>query len=208
MKINRKAYFDNWRKHFGRLQQPLVNDLNFLLSKLETGLFKLPTQMAYILATAWHETAGTMRPVIEGYWIKTNRVQKLYNYYKQNNPGALRSIFPYGTSGLTYEGRGYVQLTHKWNYAKFGLIDNPDDAMQPETAFMIMEKGMANSLFTGKSLQDYVNETQTNFTSARKVINGMDRASLIAGYATKILQGIELVENDLAMQAYNETDYI
>jgi len=208
MKINRKKFFDNYRDNYGKLNQSKVNNLNFLLGKLETGRFKLDTQMAYVLATIKHETNDTFYPVVEGYWMKSNRVGKLYNYYANHNRGALATIFPNGVSGLTYEGRGYVQLTHNFNYSKFGILNEPDKALEPETAFRVMESGMANGSFTGKSLQQYVNESQTDYRNARKVINGLDRAQLIADYAKDIWAGISLVPDDFAMQGYSETDYI
>jgi len=207
MRINRKKFFDNYRANYGKLTQPLVDNLNFLLSRLETGTFKLPSQMAYMLATVKHETADTFAPVVEGYWMKSNRVSKLYAYYKAHNRGAIATIFPNGVIDPTFEGRGYVQLTHNFNYDKFGLVDTPEKALEPETAFHIMEYGMANGLFTGKTLQRYVNETQSDFYSARKVINGLDRASLIAGYAKQLQKGIELVADDLAMSGFNQETY-
>jgi len=207
MRINRKKFFDNYRTNYGKLTQPLVDSLNFLLSKLETGVFKLPSQMAYMLATVKHETADTFAPVVEGYWMKSNRVAKLYAYYKAHNRGAIATIFPNGVIDPTFEGRGYVQLTHNFNYDKFSLVDTPGKALEPETAFHIMEYGMANGLFTGKTLQRYVNETQSDFYSARKVINGLDRASLIAGYAKQLQKGIELVADDLAMSGFNQETY-
>lgn len=208
MKINRKKFFDNYRANFGRLNQSLVDSLNFLLGKLENGTFKLPTQMAYMLATIKHETNESFKPVVEGYWMKSNRVAKLYAYYKNHNRGALGTIFPNGVIDPTYEGRGYVQLTHNFNYDKFGLLDTPEKALEPETAFRIMEYGMANGLFTGKTLQRYVNENQTDFYSARKVINGLDRATLISRYALSLWDGIDLVSDEVAMQGYMQENYI
>lgn len=217
MKINRKRFFGTVRNNFGKLTQEKVNNYNFLLGKFETGLFKLPSQMGYMLATMKIETNDTFYPVVEGYWIKKNRLQVLYNYYANHNRGALRTIFPNVEKdstgkiisfGLTYEGRGNVQCTHYDNYRKFGLEKTPDKALEPETAFMIMEKGMANGIFTGKTLQRYVNEGATDYYSARKVINGLDRASLIAGYAKQFRTGIELVSDEVAMQGYTEQDYI
>lgn len=208
MKINRKAFFDNYRSKFGKLSQPLVDNLNFLLSKFDTGRFKLPTQMAYMLATIKHETNNTFYPVMEGFYLKTGRIGKLYNYYSIHNPKAIKSIFPNGIEQPTYEGRGYVQITHDSNYAKFGIADHPEKALEPETAFNIMESGMANGFFTGHTLQDFVNENETDYYSARRVINGKDKASLIAGYAEEFAECIELVSDELAMQGYNQEEIL
>jgi putative chitinase len=42
---------------------------------------------------------------------------------------------------------------------------------------------MIDGLFTGVSLEDFLNVTTTDWIHARKIINGMDKASAIAGYA-------------------------
>lgn len=210
MKINRKKFFDTYRQNFGKLSQSLVDNLNFLLSKLEIGRFKLPSQMAYILATIKHETADTFRPVVEAYHIKpeNKRINALYNYYKKNNIGALSTIFPNGLNQPTYEGRGYVQLTHNYNYEKFDIKDTPEKALEPDTAFMILEKGMANGTFTGLKLQTYVNENITDYKNARRVINGLDRAANIAVLAKTLSYCIDLVSDDLAMAGYNQEEYL
>jgi len=207
MKINRKHFFDSYRSKHGKLSAAKVKALDFLITKLEAGRFKLETQMAYILATIFHETNGTFEPVIEGYWLGNNRKNKLYNYYLKNNARALKSIFPDGVNGLTYEGRGFVQLTHDFNYDAFGLKDNPDAAMEPETAFLVIEKGLANGTF-GHKLQSHVNETKTDYINARRCVNGTDKARLIAGYAEQFANWIVLVEPNLAMQGYNQQEYI
>ncbi len=208
MKINRKLFFDNYRSKFGKLTQELVNNLNFLLTAFDNGRFKLPTQMAYMLATIKHETNNTFHPVVEGYYLRSNRIGALYAYYRKNNPGALNTIFPNGIDQPTYEGRGYVQITHLSNYRMFHIENTPEKALEPETAFYIMEHGMANGTFTGKALQDYVNENETDYYSARRVINGKDKASLISGYAKDFAECIELVSDEFAMQGFNQESYL
>lgn len=164
--------------------------------------------MAYMLATIKHETNNTFYPVMEGYYLKSNRIAALYAYYRKHNPGALSTIFPNGADQPTYEGRGYVQITHKSNYSMFGIVDTPEKALEPETAYKIMERGMANGIFTGRRLQDSVNENETDYYEARRVINGKDKASLIAGYAEDFAVCIELVSDELAMQGYNQEEIL
>ena len=82
--------------------------------------------------------------------------------------------------GVKYAGRGYVQLTGRTNYARYGLAERPDDAMKPEVAGAILRSGMANGTFTGKKLADYL---PGDYVGARRIINGTDRAADIAGYA-------------------------
>jgi hypothetical protein len=65
------------------------------------------------------------------------------------------------------------------------LVNNPALALQPGTAYKIMSLGMTRGLFTGKKLPDYLNDEKADYVDARRIINGLDRAELIAGYSEK-----------------------
>jgi hypothetical protein len=121
--------------------------------------------LAYALATAMHETAFTMQPITE-----------------QGSEAYLRSK-PY----FPYIGRGFVQLTHKYNYEKYGIADTPEDACDPELAAYILINGMTNGIFTGKKFSDYFNDSKSDAFNARKIINGLDRAPLVASYYDKFI---------------------
>jgi len=94
----------------------------------------------------------------------------------------------------TYYGRGYVQLTWKLNYAKMSnalgmnndLLFHPEHALEPQTSYKIMSFGMRNGNFTGKGLHTYIHDSTCDYLNARRIINGLDQAPLIAGYANKI----------------------
>jgi hypothetical protein len=190
--IDRKYFFDNIPFPISQKQE-----IDFLLTKFdESELLDCLHKYAYFLATAKKETAGTFKPVIEGYWIKNNRKEKLYSYYSHNNPEALKTIFPNGITGVSYEGRGYVQVTHKYNYGKFrniisikydvDITENPDIICEnKDIAFDICELGMSERAFsfTGKILNDYFNSSKNDFYNARKIINGLDRAGEISNIA-------------------------
>jgi putative chitinase len=49
----------------------------------------------------------------------------------------------------------------------------------------VLFKGMIDGLFTGQSLEDYFNANKTDWQQARKIVNGMDKANLIADYARR-----------------------
>jgi predicted chitinase len=89
-------------------------------------------------------------------------------------------------------GRGYVQLTWKSNYEKFGdalhinLVGNPDLALNPTYAGQIIDLGMRKGMFTGVSLSHYINGSHQDFYNARRIINGTDKAQEFADRATKI----------------------
>lgn len=130
----------------------------------------LSAQIAYVLATVEHETAGTFKPVREAFWKD--------EAWRETN---LR-YFP-------YYGRGYVQLTWEANYRKYAeitgqnFVDAPDLVMDPQVALFILVHGFRTGAFTGKKITDYINETETDFINARRCINGLDQAEKIAGMA-------------------------
>lgn len=67
---------------------------------------------------------------------------------------------------------------------KANLLANPTYIVDDlRGAGGILVGGMDRGLFTGKKLPDYINSSSTNYTEARRTVNGMDKASQIAGYA-------------------------
>ena len=162
----------------GALSQKQVDGIEALLAATDG----LPiTHRAYLLATSWHETAFTMQPVTEYGGRK---------YFDKYDTGAkakaLGNTPEADGDGFKYRGRGYVQLTGRANYAKAGgwlnldLLGNPDLALQPSVAARILVRGCSNGWFTGKKLSDYL---PGDYIGARRVVNGVDHASTIAGYA-------------------------
>lgn len=127
----------------------------------------LRNQAAYVLATAYHETAHTMQPVREYGGEK----------YLKSKP-----YYP-------YVGMGFVQLTWKANYEEAGrrlgndFVSNPKLLLKPEIAAKVLVIGSRDGWFTSKKLSDYITLQKSDFKGARKIINGADKASLIAGYA-------------------------
>ena len=130
----------------------------------------LRNQAAYILATAYWETARTMKPVKEAYWLSEAWRKKNLRY------------FP-------WYGRGYVQLTWERNYRKageklgFDFIANPDLALESEPAARVLVSGSMEGWFTGKKLGDYITLNKSDYFNARRVINGRDKAAEIAKLA-------------------------
>lgn len=136
-------------------------------------------QLSYFLATIQHETAATFLPVFE------RGPRDYFNRYEKRQD--LGNVMP--GDGYFYRGRGYVQITGRRNYRRFEdlleipLIDSPDLAIKPDTAYKIAVLGMRNGLFTGKKLSDYITKDHCDLRNARRIINGLDRADLVAGYA-------------------------
>lgn len=189
---NAEASLAKIKKAFGKLSDAQVSGFRFLLSspQIEGALI---TQVAYMLATVWHETAKTMQPIAE--YGGEHYANSRYDPVLATTPARRQRARAMGNTqkgdGYKYRGRGYVQLTWKGNYARMGellsvdLVNKPELAMQPDIALAIMIRGMRDGLFTGAKLSTFVNNERTNYTSARSVINGTDKAALIAGYAAK-----------------------
>lgn len=175
-------FFDVVRSSFGPLTQTNVDGLNTLLNEMQNvPMIQLSVkQKAYILATAWHETARTMQPVEE---IGKGR----------GRPYGLAT----GPYNKVYYGRGYVQLTWYSNYVKatqrlrqLRLIPNeldlaatPEAALHPEIAAAILILGCLEGWFTGRKLADYVTTMSADYVNARRIVNGTDKAQIIASYA-------------------------
>ncbi len=127
---------------------------------LENGVND-PQQIAYMLATAQHETRNFTAPD-EDY----GRSQARKHGYR---------------GGENYYGRGYVHLTHDENYEKFDkllglngeLVRNPELAKDPEIAAKILVVGMRDGLFTGKAIGQYIDQDSHDLYNARRTVNGV-----------------------------------
>lgn len=158
----------------GKLDQTQVNAINFIVEKATESSLSYP-EAAYLLATIYHETGlpngyRTMQPIKEAGSDSYLRSKKYYPYI----------------------GYGYVQLTWKENYGRIGkligvdLVKNPEKALEPLIAIQIAIKGMLNGWFTGVGFRRKRPVSKYNkqqYIAARNIINGKDKAELIAKYA-------------------------
>lgn len=146
-------------------------DTALVLAAAKGAGFSVP-QIAYVLATACWETAGTFKPVREAFYL-----------------GAKADEYRARLRYAPWYGRGYVQLTWRDNYVRAGatlgvdLTSNPDRAMQPDIAASILVQGMKDGWFTGQAIGRYVNDRDKDYVQARRVINGTDCARQIATLA-------------------------
>ena len=175
--MSRTEFYARVRPIFGgSLSQKQVDGIEVLLAATSS----MPvTHRAYLLATAMHETASTMQPIAE--------------YGK----GRGKAYGKPGKHGQAQYGRGYVQLTWDKNYEKAdkalglngALLRDFNLAMQPTIAAQILVRGCEEGWFTGKSLDDYL----PDYVQARRVVNGTDKAQLIAGYAREFEDALRLL---------------
>ena len=175
-----KAGFDHLREKLfdGVLSESQVKALNFLVKSCSEAVMSYP-ETAYALATTYHETGvpvkgkgvvRTMQPVKEAGSLK----------YLQS-----KAYYP-------YIGYGYVQLTWESNYKRIGkligvdLLSKPELALDPVIAAKIMTGGMLNGWFTGvgfRRKRPVAKYDRNSYIRARAIINGTDKAELIADYA-------------------------
>jgi hypothetical protein len=197
--INRTSFFPSVRKEIfhGHLSQKQVDGMNFILDEWEKNSFSDLRWLAYMLGTAFHETAETMQPVHE--YGGNSYFTRLYGIEGQNPTRARRMGNTEIGDGIKYCGRGYVQLTWKNNYKRMGellgidLVHNPDMAMVPSIAAKIMFVGMTSgpkNTFSGVNLQHYFNDEVEDWEGARHIINGTDHASLIAETSLKFYSAL------------------
>lgn len=154
-------------------------------------------QFAYVLGTVYREAGRGMYPVREGFALSDQQavgyVTDMFNRHDISHNYAL----PDPVTHKSYFGRGVVQITWADNYKRIGhligvdIYTNPDLALDPQTSAKIAVFGMQGGWFTGHKLQEYINSSGMNdMLNARKIINGTDHASLVAGYATGFLNAI------------------
>jgi hypothetical protein len=168
----------------GRLSQTQVDGITAILAAW-TGTDD--RHLAYILATAFHETGGKMQPVREG--------------FARTDAGARRAVagrrYAREYGGHVYYGRGLVQLTWRANYARMGealglpLETQPDLLLDMAISATVLVKGMVDGMFTGHKLTGYFNANVDDPEGARRIVNGTDKASLIAGYHKNFLDSLK-----------------
>jgi len=193
MTINRKKFFDSYRIQFQpTLTQIQVDGYNAILNYWDNSSLSDLRWLAYALATAYHETGELIEPVREGF-CKTDEgsIQAVTDLY---NRGIIAENYAAPEpNGKSYFGRGLVQLTFAGNYKKMGealgigtrLYETPSLALDLNTSVNILFKGMIDGLFTGHGLAHFFNTTTTDWSDARQIINGMDKADTIADYAQR-----------------------
>jgi len=195
MRIDRKTFFGAVRKEpfGGRLTNEQVRGMEVLLDVWERHYVQHDIRwLAYALATAYHETAHTMQPIYErgsrDYFRRYDPPRKVAKVLGNTKAG----------DGFKYRGRGFVQLTGKANYRMAGrklnanLLRDPDLALEPEMAAHILYRGMIEGWFTGKKLADYIKPRgKADYVRARRIVNGLDRAKLIAGYARAFAKALK-----------------
>lgn len=195
--MNRAKFFDYVRDRFGgKLDADQVAGMEALL---DAGKGLSLHHMANVLAQVRRETGGLMMPIKE----------TVMAHHKNKHPtdkeviarlnrafaaGKLKWVkTPYWRDG--WFGRGFIQITHKANYAKFGISD-PNDALRPHISAHIAVIGMRDGMFTGKKLADYKFPDDLAAPPAqnpRRIVNGQDGSDAeVAAFHRQFAGALEL----------------
>jgi len=140
-----------------------------------------------------------MQPVKEAYWLSEDWRRRNLRYYP-------------------WYGRGLVQVTWKTNYARFGevlyeggvvddpkaFIKAPNKLLEWEYALPALFVGMETGIYTGKALGDYIDDVDEpdaedlrEYTNARRIVNGTDKAQTIARLALVFENGLKAAGYDV-----------
>lgn len=191
----------------GKLTQAQVEGMEAIFNEWDKAGKTDPRWLAYILATAHHETGARFAPVEENLNYSAKRLTQVWPTRfptiaaatpYANNPEKLANKVYGGRLGNTepgdgwrFIGRGFVQVTGRDNYSKYGLADNPEAASQNDAAAHIIVDGMINGRFTGLLLRAFFDHDSDNPVGARKIINPDANGKKIAAVYEAYLKAIK-----------------
>lgn len=180
--INRETFFTKLKdlKLFTSFTQTQVDTINAVLDEIEKQGVTDIRQAAYIFATGYWEAYNPKKP--------DSRFTPIREFGGET--------YLKGKKYYPYVGMGLSQLTWDFNYKKeskrlgIDLINHPELILQIPTAANSHVFCMANGVYTGKKLSDYINPNKCDFEGARKIVNGQDKAKEIAAIAQKFLSAL------------------
>lgn len=187
------AFFNALRNNLfkGGFTSAQVDGINLKFEAFQSLNLTVP-EMAYLYATSYHET-GIIRKV-NGKSVMYRSMQPVQEMGKGAGRRYGRHIKmsgrPYPRTMPIYYGRGDVQLTWYENYDEMGkllgidLLVNPDLALDTQISAKILVLGTRHGKF-GRKLGSFIDveKGQVDYFNARRCVNILDRAELIAGYA-------------------------
>lgn len=192
--MDKAKFYSELRKTLYKsgLAQSAVVALDAIID--ETVGKKIPAaHVAYMMATAFHESGRNLVPITENLnYTTAARIKAVWPsrfattaaaqpYVKQ--PQKLANLVYGGrlgntgaNDGWTYRGRGHVQTTGKTNYQKVSkyigqdAVKNPDLLLDIKNSVIALVHCMIDGVYTGKKLSDF--NLPRDYYGARAIING------------------------------------
>ncbi len=198
--MDRKFFFDTVQMSLfgGSLKKTQVEGLEVFLDYWEERHADQDVRwLAYVLATAHHEVDRTFQPIKE-YGTDTY----FFDMYDiaGSRPKVAENLGNFAKGdGVQFHGRGFVQLTGRANYADWqnrlgtDLTSSrtaADKVLNVTIATEIIFEGMIAGTFTGEKLSDYFSGVQQDWRNARRIVNRLDKADLIASYGKAYYEAI------------------
>ncbi|HSC59425.1 MAG TPA: hypothetical protein VLC11_07665 [Gemmatimonadales bacterium] len=128
-----------------------------------------PAEVA-LAATVAVETAYTFRPVSEK-WPRGQTAEEYFSRYAPPHPVATalgnRSV----ADAVAYRGRGFIQITGRANYARYGvllgvdLVDTPEQALDPDVSARVAAQYLHGHAIPGLAAQG-------QWQAVRRAVNG------------------------------------
>lgn len=174
-----------------------------------------PRWLAYILATSYLETAFRMFPVRETLRSSDEDVIAVLTRDYQRNPQRYRNEYwlPHEETGHSYFGRGYVQLTHHFNYKsadeELGVASredsyywHPEHVLDPARSILITYDGMIYGWYTGRHclLRYFPPNQRGDWKNARRIINSLNKWQEIEEFALTFLSAIEAAKIEVEIE--------
>lgn len=187
--MNITGLFNALRTLAKTLSQIQVDSVNAILAACTKHNLTDLHQIAYVFATAYHESR--LKPIEE-----VGKGKGLPYGSKLDIGGGAGKRVPYTTPDKLYFGRSFVQLTWLANYRAFGkllgidLVNHPELALDTHIAAEIIVIGMQKGMFTGINLERFFHVGLIDPVDARTIVNGHDKAVLIASYYDVIYKGL------------------
>jgi len=190
--INRQTFYAAVKLNlFKTISEKQKQGMDAILDYWEANGYHDGRHLAYTFATIAWETDKTMQPIEEYGKGKGKRYGKKIKYSGE----------PYTTPDKIYYGRGHTQNTWFEIYDKltklakkqgkdWDFLNNPELLLQMEPSVWATFNAMEIGLYTGKKLSHYFNDNVTDPINARRVINSLDKAELIASYYHIFLDAI------------------
>lgn len=212
--MKKSKFFDEVKTSLfgGKLSQTQVDGLEAIIDEWTRQGGGQREQLAYVLATPYHEVGRAYKPIRENLNYKSaSQIRKVWpSRFKTDadaapyvNNAKKLAIKVYGgrlgnkvspsTDGYDFRGGGWEQRTGRVNFERIGIADDPNKILEPLFAAKSIVSGMKSGEYTGKKLSDFINGAKTDYVMARTIINA-DRTrktntgtigSDIAGYASK-----------------------